>query len=235
MCFPYAGAGASVFASWHKWLPRNVEVSGVQLPGRQSRISERAFTRLPALLSELGPALLPLFDKPFLFFGHSMGAILSFELARWLARRRCATPRSLIVSACRAPQCPASDRFHLLDDSDFLNELGKLNGIPQEILRDGDLLQLVLPALRADVELSETYEYIRGAALPCRITALSGADDDKASKATMDEWRLQTTGEFVSCVLEGGHFFIHSTERPLLDIVRQEMLRTQRLIPARSQ
>src|SRR6202521_4801574 len=105
-CFPYAGGSASAFRSWHLALPREVEVCGVQLPGRANRLLEPAFTCIPDLLEELAPALLAVADRPFAFFGHSMGAIVAFELSRWLQRHKEVMPKHLFVSGRRAPQIP---------------------------------------------------------------------------------------------------------------------------------
>jgi medium-chain acyl-[acyl-carrier-protein] hydrolase len=179
LCFPYAGGTASVFRAWHLALPE-VEVYGIQLPGRANRFLEPAFTRAPDLVEVLAPALEGLFDKPFVFFGHSMGAIISFELARWLRCHGKPLPRRLFVSGRRAPQTPdAVPPRYLLNDVDFITSLSELNGIPDEVMNNPELVRLALPALRADVELSETYEYREEPPLECPITAFGGVDDNE--------------------------------------------------------
>jgi surfactin synthase thioesterase subunit len=226
VCFPYAGAGASIFASWHLQLPESVEICGIQLPGRRNRIFEPPFTRVPLLVAELGKVLSGLLDRPFAFFGHSIGAILSFEMARWLRRNRNLGPTCLFVSGRRAPQVSDSDPpLHLMNDTDFLSEIRKLNGTPEEVIADPAVLRLVFPALRADTELGETYEYVSDAPLSCPIVAFCGTNDDKATLELMEKWRLQTTGRFSLHAVQGDHFFIHSSERTLLELVRTELCR----------
>lgn len=226
VCFPYAGASASIFRLWHQSLPGDVEVCGIQLPGRQNRISEAPFTRIPLLMTELGAALSPLLDRPFAFFGHSMGALLSFEMSRWLRRNRNLMPKSLFVSGRRTPQIPDTDApRHLMDDVNFVAEIRKLKATREEILADPDLLQLVLPVLRADTELCETYSYLDDAALTCPIIAFAGTDDEEETLERMKGWRSQTTGDFSLHALRGDHFFIHTSERRLLDLLRMELSR----------
>src|ERR1700694_2711560 len=136
-CFPYAGAGASIFRAWPDGLPTDVEVCPVQFPGRGTRLMERPFTRLSPLVEALAQALVPLLDKPFAFFGHSLGALVGFELARQLRRQTGVQPVRLFVSADRAPQIPPRDRpIHALPKGEFLVELRRLNGIPRKVLED---------------------------------------------------------------------------------------------------
>lgn len=225
LCFPYAGASAAIFRSWHSYLPEAVEVCGIQLPGRRNRIMEPPYARMVPLLEELGRALLPLLDRPFAFFGHSMGALLCFETARWLRHNWHPEPKLLFISARCAPHIP--DRrppLHRMNDTEFLEEIKELNGGSEEILRDPQVLPIVLPALRADAELCETYEYVEQLALSCPIIAFCGADDHQASLELMKEWRAQTTKEFFLHTLQGSHFFIHSSEAQLLDLLRRNLL-----------
>ena len=141
-CFPYAGGGASIFRTWPDGLPADVEVCPVQLPGRGTRLMERPFTQLSPLVEALAQALLPLLDKPFAFFGHSLGALVSFELARHLRRQYGVHPVRLFVSACRAPQIPHRDRpIHTLPEAEFLAELRRLNGTPAEVLEHEELMR----------------------------------------------------------------------------------------------
>src|SRR6202030_2132902 len=180
--------------------------------------------RLPELIGELAPALLPLLDKPCVFFGHSMGAILSFEVTRWLRRNRGVLPRHLFVSGRRAPQISDTDPpLHLLNDEDFLARIRELDGTPAEVLADEELLRVVLPVLRADTELCETYEYVDDSPLPCPITAFAGKDDDDETSDKVREWNQQTTSRFSFHSMEGGHFFISSSEQEVLRLLKREL------------
>ncbi|HEY1379547.1 MAG TPA: thioesterase domain-containing protein, partial [Gemmataceae bacterium] len=154
-CFPYAGGGASVFRGWADGLPSAVEVCPVQMPGRETRFREPAFTRLPLLIEALAESLYPHLDRPFAFFGHSLGALVAFELARRLRRDGSPEPQHLFVSGSGAPQ--ARDHsgavIHTRPADEFWQEVGRLNGTPAEVLTDGELRDLLLPTLRADFAL----------------------------------------------------------------------------------
>jgi medium-chain acyl-[acyl-carrier-protein] hydrolase len=224
-CFPYAGASASIFGCWHRYFRDDIELWGIQLPGRQNRISESPFTRIHPLLMELAGAITPLLDRPFAFFGHSMGAILAFEMARFLRRRSNLAPKALFVSGRRAPQIPDTDPpLHSMDDAMFLAEIRRLKGTPEEVLNNSDILQLVLPALRADTQLCDTYEYTEDTMLSCSITAFCGTEDKEENTERMKAWKTQTTGDFSLCPLVGDHFFIHSNEKRIIELLQVKLL-----------
>jgi medium-chain acyl-[acyl-carrier-protein] hydrolase len=215
-CFPYAAAGAAVFRTWQGGLPADVEVCPIQYPGRGTRLLEAPFTRLFPLVQALAPALGPLLDKPFAFFGHSLGALVGFELARQLRRQSGVQPVRLIVSAARAPQMPLRHRpIHALPEGEFLEELRRLNGTPEEVLEHAELMQIMLPLLRADFAVFETYECLPEPPLTCRISSLGGLLDQRVSRGDLDAWRTQTSASFSLRMFPSNHFFLN-TERPLL-------------------
>ena len=159
-CFPYAGGGASIFTAWPEWLPITIEVIAVQLPGRGRRISEEPYTSLSDLVGELVQVLLPSLEKPFAFFGHSMGALLAFESARVLRSMDGPTPAHLTVSGAGAPQVPDPDPpIHDLPDREFLKEIKQLNGTPIELFDSKEMVEIMLPTLRADFAVIEDYVY----------------------------------------------------------------------------
>ena len=175
-CLPYAGGSASAYHAWARALPDDVELSGVQLPGRSLRIHEPPLRRLPELLRALLPRL-ERQDAPYVLFGHSMGALVAFELARGLRHLGAPPPAGLIVSGSRAPERRgASHDLHRLPDEDFLRELRRFEGLPEEVLRDPELLALTLPALRADFEMIETWQSEPEPPLPVRMAALGGTE-----------------------------------------------------------
>ena len=182
-CFPYAGGKAVSFRAWSSGLPTTVEVCPVELPGRGSRLMEVPFTQFEPLISALAQALLPYLDKPFAFFGHSMGALVSFELARLLRQKYGLSPVHLFVSGRGAPQVvPVPDPpIHALPEPAFLEKLRGLNGTPEAVLENAKLMQLLLPMLRADFAVIETYVYVPEPPLNCPITAFSGWQDRKVS------------------------------------------------------
>ena len=213
-CFPYAGAGALIFRTWSDCLPADVEVCPVQLPGRGTRMVERPYTQLSPLVEALAQALAPLLDRPFAFFGHSLGALVSFELARRIRRQYGVHPVRLFVSAGRAPQILHRGLpIHTLPDKEFLMELRRLNGTPSELLDHAELMELMLPLLRADFAVYETYQYSSEAPLNCPISAFGGLQDNKVSDSDLDAWRVQTSVSFSLRMFPGDHFFL---QQPLL-------------------
>ncbi len=225
-CFAYAGGGASYFRTWQGKLPPEIEVCPVQIPGRENRIGEQPYTELLPLVQDLSRALQPyLTTLPFVFFGHSMGGLISFELARQLRREKAPTPIHLLVSAHRAPQVPDPDPpIHQLPDLKFMEELRKLNGTPEEVLKNAELMQVMLPILRADFSICETYTYTDEKPLNCPISAFGGLGDEEVSKDDMAAWRKQAAGFFRLRMFEGDHFYLNSTQEVLLGAIMQDLL-----------
>ena len=223
-CFPYAGIGASIFRTWPDGLPEDVEVCPVQFPGRGTRLMETPFTRLTPLVQALEEALLPLLDKPFAFFGHSLGASVGFELARQLRRRSGIQPVRLFVSADRAPQIPTRDRpIHTLPEGKFLDELRHLNGIPGKVLEDAEIMQIMLPVLRADFTVYETCMYSTEPPLDCIISGFGGLQDRRVSRSDLEAWRDQTSVSFSLRMFPGDHFFLNTTQPLLLQAISQDL------------
>ena len=225
-CFPYAGGGATIYHQWRKKLPSSVEIVGAHLPGRGTRLQETAFTRMTRMVEVLGEAIIPYLDKPFAFFGHSMGAVTGYELACWLRDQNYPQPVRLFVSGQRAPQLPNTDPVtYNLPDADFIRELSSLNGTPKEALAHPELMAIMLPLLRADFEVVETYAHEPKAPLDCPIIAFGGMQDDKVTREQLEAWHQQTTGPFSARVLPGDHFFLHSHQDLLLRMLSYELSR----------
>jgi len=223
-CFPYAGSGASIFRIWSDGLPADVEVCPVQFPGRGTRLMETPFTQLSPLVQAIAQGLVPLLDKPFAFFGHSLGALIGFELARQLRRQSGVQPVRLFGSADRAPQIPQRDRpIHALPEGEFLDELRRLNGIPEKVLGDGELIQIMLPILRADFAVYETYVYSTEPPLNCPISTFGGLHDHRVSRGDLEAWRDQTSDSFSLRMFPGDHFFWNTTQPLLLQVLSQEL------------
>ncbi|WP_305883644.1 thioesterase II family protein [Chroococcidiopsis sp. CCNUC1] len=221
-CFHYAGGSGLSFRPWLDWLPLNVEGCLVELPGHGMRLSEPPFTRLEPLIAALHQALLPSFTKPFVFFGHSMGALVSFELARRLRREQHPLPLHLFVSGQRSPQIPDPDRpIHALPDSEFLDELRRYNGTPEAVLANTELMQLLLPTLRADFAAIETYDYSDEPPLDFPIGVLGGLQDWKADPPSLESWREQTQAIFDLRLFPGDHFFIYKAQPQVLSYLCQ--------------
>jgi medium-chain acyl-[acyl-carrier-protein] hydrolase len=179
---------------------------------------------LEPLVEALAGALRRYLDRPFAFFGHSMGALVAFELCRRLQREECGRPICLLASGCGAPHVrSAHSAIHALPAAQFSQELRRLNGTPAAVLDDNELMELVLPTLRADFRLCETYEYLSGPPLACPIVALGGLGDDTVSRQDLDAWREQTTGRFRARLLPGDHFFLHSSGCLLLEAIARDL------------
>jgi medium-chain acyl-[acyl-carrier-protein] hydrolase len=222
-CFPYAGTGATVFRRWPASLPAGVEVCGVRLPGREGRLREPAFDRLAPLVEALAAALPPALDRPFAFFGHSMGALVAFELAHRLRRDGRPGPRHLFVSGRTAPQCHLDTCRHTLPEPQFREELRRLGGTPREVLEHPELMQVLLPILRADFAVCETYAHEPDEPLDCPITAFGGLEDETARREDMEGWAVHTRAGFRLRMLPGNHFFLHSAESRLLQMLGDEL------------
>jgi medium-chain acyl-[acyl-carrier-protein] hydrolase len=221
-CFPYAGGSALVFRNWINFFDSQVEVYPVQLPGRGQRLRETPFTSMDTLLDALQDAIFGYLDKPFIFFGHSMGATISFELAHKLSRERGREIAHLVVSGRQAPQIP--DRYPLtfdLPEPEFVKELRRLKGTPPEVLQNQELLTLLLPSIRSDFELIQTYRYRPKGPLSCGITAMVGTDDDDVPCEDIQAWQEQARGAFSLRLFPGDHFYLHSMEKTLLEAVAQ--------------
>lgn len=225
-CCPYAGGTSGVFRDWAAALDGWVEVCTIQLPGRGSRLHEPSFMSLPALVSALAASIVPELDKPFAFFGHSMGALVSFELARLLRSKYGLMPLCLLVSGRRAPQLPLRDpAIYNLPEPEFLREINRLNGTPREVLEHPELMQLMLPILRADFTVCETYDYTPEPPLGCPISAFGGLQDHRVTRRDLEAWGEHTTSSFSLRLLPGDHFFLNTARPLLLQSVGRELLR----------
>ncbi len=223
-CFPYSGGSASIFAAWAEIMPAAIEVCPIQLPGRGTRVSTPPFTAIEPLIVATVEALLPYLDKPFALFGHSMGALISFELARFLRRHHGLSPVHLCASAHRAPQLPdRGPMLHALPEPEFWEELRRLNGTPPEVLRHDELRALIQPLLRADFSVCETYAYAEDAPLACPILALGGLQDSDVTRDDLAPWRAQTEGAFAVRMLPGDHFFINTARQLLLQTLARDL------------
>ena len=230
-CFPYAGGSAQVYRTWQHHFPGHVSLSLVHLPGRARRINEPPFTELKPLVETLADALVASHHRlNYAFWGHSMGALISFELARELRRRGLALPRALFVSGRGAPHYPVSDSpIFNLPEEEFVAELRRLNGTPGELLEAPESLKLFLPTTRADFQLVDTYLYQHEAPLACAIYAYGGLQDTDVSAESLSAWQEQTTSEFKARMFPGDHFFIHSSTGPLVNALRRDLLEVRSL------
>ena len=228
-CFHHAGVGAAVYRHWGSELPSPVEVAAIQLPGRANRFTEPPIANIPLLVQELASNLAPHLQGQFAFFGHSMGAVLAYELAHALRNRDLPTPCQLIVSGRKAPTVP--NRFlplsHLPDD-DFIAEINnRYGGIAPEILQHQDVLNLLLPCLRADIAALESFATPGYPPLEIPIAVFGGDSDRQNPVEDLAPWRQATTAEFRLRVFPGGHFYLDALRKrvvaEVLEILRPHM------------
>lgn len=209
-CFAYAGGGASVYTPWAKALPAAVEIVSVQLPGREGRFHEAPLSNLSEVMDGVAHAVGSNLDKPYMLFGHSLGALIAFELARRFAAHARPLPLGLVVSGKRAPQLPSRRRkFARLPDAEFIKEIADYKGTPASILENQELMELILPRLRADATLFDDYQYRSSGPLPCPIVAFGGSADPHVDASELLGWG-ELTDTFSHRTFEGDHFFIHS-------------------------
>ncbi len=207
--FPYSGGGASIFSKWGQTFSENkIDFIGVQLPGREDRLREEPFSNLASLVKQLLSIISPWLDKPFVFFGHSLGGLVAFELCRALHRQQLPLPKHLFISAFRAPELPnLHPNLHHLPEADIIKGLREYTCTPEAILSSQELRALFLPLLRADFSLHETYRYQQEEPLPCPITTLSAGDDRIVPPDILFNWYKQTSAIFQQVQYEGDHFF----------------------------
>jgi surfactin synthase thioesterase subunit len=219
-CFSYAGGSAASFTPWQSMVNRQVEICAVQLPGRGMRFREPNVDSLPLLIEQLAQAVVPKDKMPFVFFGHSMGGLIAFELTRYCKRHRLASPKHLFVSGCDAPQHrKPSRRLHELDDDGLINALKDYNGTPPEILCNREIMELVIPSIRSDFTMVETYRYNADRPLDLPITVLAGKSDVHLSPLQTQGWQRETTHRCDLKWFDGDHFFINSERQAVLDCV----------------
>lgn len=227
VCIPHAGAGASMYGRWPALLPPSIELLAVQLPGREDRLREAPFTEWAPLVEAAGVALAPFATKPIALFGHSFGAVLAWELALWLAQRRPRDLAHLFVSGRRGPDQtpPATSPLATLPDEQFLETLDRRYGtFGVASIRHPEILELVLPALRADVTLLENHNRKSAPPIACPLTGYLGLADPSATAVDLDGWRRESLGTFRSRLFEGGHFYLTDRREDVVADVARSLL-----------
>jgi surfactin synthase thioesterase subunit len=224
-CFPYAGGAASAFRDWPADLSWPIRALPVQLPGREGRWQERAFSEMPTAVAAIADALCSLMRPPFGLFGHSMGAFIVFELTRELRRRNRPGPLRVFVSSCRAPHLPDPDPpVYNMPTDRFVLELIRLKGAPAEVLKNSEYMELMFPMLRADFALCDTYAYEPGELLECPISAFGGTNDRKIRPDQLTQWGQHTRAGYIERTFPGDHFFLNSSRADLLAAVAADLL-----------
>ncbi len=224
-CFPFAGAGASVFFPWAAhFRDQPVELFGVQLPGRETRIKEAPFVSLGKLIAALAAAIQPFLDKPFCFFGHSMGTVVSFELMREMRRRGWPLPNRAIMSGSPPPNVRAFTNVHHLSDDQILAALSqRYRELPDGLMGHPGLRELVMPALRADLEVIETYDCRSEQPFGVPLTVVGGVEDPSTPRERLVLWREHTSHPLKLLIVPGGHFYLRPPPKALLQTITEDL------------
>ncbi len=211
-CLPYAGGAASVFHRWAQQLPNEIELCAIELPGRGLRLRETPFVRLAPLVRSLADAIVPWLDRPYAVFGYSMGGLIAFELVRLLRRRGGQLPRHLFLSAKAAPDLPPlQPLIHQALDTEIRRKLSILNGTPKQLLENEEMMEMMVPIVRSDFAVLETYQYRQEPPLELPISVFGGAADPLVRPAALEGWRSQSSVRCQLRIFPGDHFFIQDT------------------------
>jgi medium-chain acyl-[acyl-carrier-protein] hydrolase len=222
-CIPYAGGGPGAFRGWSSRLAGQVELRTVVLPGRERRFAEPALDSIEGIADLLVPALAPLLEPPYAVFGHSMGAMVGYEVVRRLSAS-VQPPACFLVSGARAPHvAERGPVYHRLPDAGFVEALRGLGGTPRELLEHEEILELMLPTLRADFTAAETFRRPAARPLSCPITAFGGSEDHLVTREELAAWSEHTSGRFQLHLLPGDHFFLATAQDRLLSLVNDEL------------
>ena len=217
ICFPFAGGGASAFGSWRKFLSPELNLIPLCPPGRERRCNESPVTNAEMAADQIAKELAQFTDKPVVFFGHSLGAHLAFETAHKLNQLEGPSLSLLVVSgATRPAKRQYKKNWHLLPDEQFIHLIYKLGGTPPEVLLNRELLELFIPALRADFELLDSLSTSERPALSCPIVAFGGQNDALVTPQELEEWSLETNNSFDSAIFPGGHFYIKESKEDVI-------------------
>lgn len=219
--FPHAGGSASFCFPISRVLSPSIEVLALQYPGRQNRRPERCMQNISQFVDAIIAALEEVDDRPLAFFGHSMGAILAFEVALRFQRCGRTMPVRLFASGRRAPSTTRYEKVHLSDNDELIAELRRLAGTDKRVLGDEELIRMILPAMRADYKAIETYEWIPGPPIDCPITVLVGNNDPKTTVDEARAWKKHTTRDFTMHVYPGGHFYLGSDGLRVVNVIRE--------------
>jgi surfactin synthase thioesterase subunit len=218
-CLPYSGGSAMVYARWRRLLPSWIDVQPVEWPGRGARMDQPLATDPRKLAEQLASELRPQVDSPYALFGHSLGALVAFELAYSLLGRGAPAPLVLFASGTEAPAVRDGSRWRLpLSDDALLNELRNLQGTPDEALSNPEIMRAALPVLRADFLMCGAYTYQPRPPLPSAIHVFGG-EHDETSYDSLIAWKRETSAEFDIDMLPGHHFFIHTQQARILDLI----------------
>ena len=224
-CLAHAGGGASTFRTWSDDLPAGIEVRAIQLPGREDRVMEEPFQSAHFAAEAVADVIGGDLDRPWAVFGHSMGSLVGFELVRELRRRGAPDPVAVLASGHRGPHLPLTyEPFHELPDDAFVDEMNRrYDSVPAAARESAELMELLLPGLRADIAVCDTYAYQEEEPLPSPLVAYGGESDDQVSRDDLEAWSRHTASAFELKLFPGDHFYLQPAQRELLADIAQRL------------
>lgn len=220
ICLPYAGGSSAAFSPWRALLADTIALDLIQLPGRGARFSEPAFTHIDALVDQLFAHIQPSIAQPYFIYGHSMGGMIAFELIKRIHQNQLPLPQHLFLSATRPANALANETSSALTDAAFIEQLKLLNGTPQEILENQELMQLLLPMLRADFTLAEQYYSAVTMPIDCPVSVVYGVNDRRVPFELVQDWQAMFVAKPRFRAISGEHFFIETHQRDVVAYVQ---------------
>jgi medium-chain acyl-[acyl-carrier-protein] hydrolase len=223
-CFPYAGAGASIFRRWTALLPDWVEMVAIQPPGREGRFVEPLPNNVREMASAIASAIAPWLDLPYAIFGHSLGTLVGFQTAVELRQLGMPQPKVIIMSGRGAPHLlhQRCDRY-LLPHDRFVEEVRKMQGTPEEVLASEEMMELLVPMLRADFALNATYDAGEPPAFDCPLFAYGGSGDPEVLEDDLAQWQQYSSQATRIRMFDGGHFFVETVREQVLQQLAQDL------------
>lgn len=226
IALPFAGGGPSAFHSWHPIFSDNIELIVINYPGRETRFTEKPVNDPEEMVSEIVNSLSDYSDKPFVLFGHSMGAMLAYFVTCELQRKQLMMPEILFVSGMRAPHIASrSEPVKQMNDEDLVNSLNKYGGMPAELFKNKELLQIFLPIIRADLEMLGRVPVEKSDNVNVPIFAYGGELDQTFTKDDLQQWDQYSDVEFKLHLMPGGHFYINQHRNELLRAIEDDISR----------
>jgi len=222
ICIPYAGGSASIYIPWINYLPHNVELVIIQPPGRSSRISETPLDNMSKLINEMGLVLPKILNKPYILFGHSLGSKIAFEIIRKSTSLHIPHPMFFIASGSAGPQKKNNrDITYNLNDDEFISKLEEMDGTPKDVINNKELMSIVLPTLKADFKISETYQFTGNKYFNIPLSVLGGEYDVDINLDDLKLWQYFFNSTSEITIFSGGHFFINSHKEEVLEKINE--------------
>lgn len=224
VCFPYAGGGSAIYTPWIDKLPQEVELALIQLPGRGARFGQQPYQTINTMVEDVVEELGKLPPKNLFFYGHSMGARVAYEVTLMLHREKCPLPIHIVAAGSMAPRIPRKAKnSYNLTDNEFIEHLMELKGTPEEVLANRDLMELLLPTLRADFKIVETYINNSTVVIPTKLSVFAGKQDLTVELAELEPWfDVFQENDGISW-FAGGHFFINENSHDVLTVLSKKV------------